>query len=71
MVCIQLIQLGLLTELENEIVKINSTMNQDIAMWSLEIAQHFNLAFTQLKIVGKLSEYDIEIQIQVQLKCGL
>ena len=34
-------------------------MNRDIAMWSLDIAQHFNLAYTQLKIAGKLMHYDI------------
>ena len=44
-----LIQIGLLNELENEIIKINSVMNKDIAMWSLDIAQHFSLAYTQLK----------------------
>ena len=28
-------------------------------MWSLDIAQHFNLAYTQLKIVGKLQQYNV------------
>ena len=54
-----LIQIGLLNELENEIIKINSVMNKDIAMWSLDIAQHFSLAYTQLKIVGKLQQYNV------------
>ena len=54
-----LIQIGLLNELENEIIKINSVMNKDIAMWSLDIAQHFNLAYTQLKIAGKLQQYSV------------
>ena len=54
-----LIQIGLLNELENEIIKINSFMNKDIAMWSLDIAQHFNLAYTQIKIAGKLKRYDV------------
>jgi len=54
-----LIQIGLLNELENEIIKINSVMNEDIAMWSLDIAQHFSLAYTQLKIVGKLQQYNV------------
>ena len=54
-----LIQIGLLNELENEIIKINSVMNEDIAMWSLDIAQHFSLAYTQLKIAGKLQRYNV------------
>ena len=54
-----LIQIGLLNELENEIIKINSVMNKDIAMWSLDIAQHFSLAYTQLKIAGKLRQYNV------------
>ncbi len=54
-----LIQIGLLNELENEIIKINSVMNKDVAMWSLDIAQHFNLAYTQLKIAGKLRQYNV------------
>jgi len=54
-----LIQIGLLNELENEIIKINSVMNENIAMWSLDIAQHFNLAYTQLKIAGKLKRYNV------------
>ena len=54
-----LIQIGLLNELENEIIKINSVMNKDIAMWSLDIAQHFSLAYTQLKIAGKLKQYNV------------
>ena len=54
-----LIQIGLLNELENEIIKINSVMNKDIAMWSLDIAQHFSLAYTQLKIAGKLQQYNV------------
>ena len=54
-----LIQIGLLNELENEIIKINSVMNKDVAMWSLDIAQHFSLAYTQLKIVGKLQQYNV------------
>ena len=56
-----LIQVGLIDELEKEIVKINSHMNKEVAMWSLEIAQYFDLAYTQLKIVGKLSEYGVEL----------
>jgi hypothetical protein len=54
-----LIQIGLLNELENEIIKINSVMNKEVAMWSLDIAQHFDLAYTQLKIAGKLEKYGV------------
>ncbi len=54
-----LIQIGVLNELEDEIIKINTVMNKDIAMWSLDIAQHFDLAYTQLKIIGKLQKYNI------------
>ena len=56
-----LIQVGLIEELEKEIVKINSLMNKDVAMWSLEIAEYFNLAYTQLKIASKLSQYNVEL----------
>tara|TARA_B100000579_G_C22845548_1_gene864101 strand:+ start:1632 stop:3404 length:1773 start_codon:yes stop_codon:yes gene_type:complete len=59
-----LIQIGLLSEIEKEIVKINSVMNKEIAMSSLEIAQHFNLAYTQLKILGKLSKYGVNLPIR-------
>ena len=59
-----LIQVGLLNELENEIIKLNSTMNKDVAMWSLDIAQSFNLAYTQLKITGRLAEYGITLPIR-------
>ena len=56
-----LIQVGLIEELEKEIIKINSLINEEVAMWSIEIAQYFNLAYTQLKIVSRLSEYGIEL----------
>ena len=59
-----LIQVGLLQELENEIVKINSVMNKEVAMWSLDIAQYFNLAYTQLKIAEKLAQYGIDLPIK-------
>ena len=59
-----LIQIGLLSELENEIIKMNSIMNKEIAMWSLDIAQHFDLAYTQLKIVNKLQQYGIILPIK-------
>ena len=59
-----LIQVGLLQELENEIVKINSLMNKEVAMWSLDIAQYFNLAYTQLKIAGRLAQYGVNLPIK-------
>ena len=59
-----LIQVGLLQELENEIVKINSVMNKEIAMWSLDIAEYFNLAYTQLKIANKLARYGVDLPIK-------
>ena len=59
-----LIQVGLIEELEKEIIKLNSSMNKEVAIWSIEIAQYFNLAYTQLKIVSQLSEYGIELPIK-------
>ena len=59
-----LIQIGLLQELENEIIKINSVMNKEVAMWSLDIAQYFNLAYTQLKIASRLNKYGIDLPIK-------
>jgi soluble lytic murein transglycosylase-like protein len=34
-------------------------LNKEVALWSLNISQHFNLAYTQLKIVNTLEQYDI------------
>ena len=51
-----LIQVGFNDELEKEIVHLNSALNKEIASESLIIAQHFNLAYTQLKIVNKLNQ---------------
>jgi len=59
-----LIQVGLIEELEKEIVKMNSSLNKEVAMWSIGIAQYFNLAYTQLKISSKLSEYGLELPIK-------
>ena len=56
-----LIQVGLPIELEKEIVFINTVLNKDYAMNSLEVAQHFNLAYTQLKIVNTLEQYGINL----------
>ncbi len=59
-----LIQVGLPIQLEDEIVYMNSIMNKDIAISSLDLAQHFNLAYTQLKIVNTLRQYDIKLPIK-------
>ena len=54
-----LIQVGFNDELEKEIVHINSVLNKKIAAESINIAQHFNLAYTQLKIVNKLELFGL------------
>jgi len=57
-----LIQVGFNDELEKEIVHINSVLNKEIATESVNIAQHFNLAYTQLKIVNKLEQYGLTME---------
>ena len=59
-----LIQVGVLKELEDEIIKINSSSNRDAAMWSLNIAEHFDLAYTQLKIASRLKQNGINLPIK-------
>ena len=56
-----LIQIGLPFQVEDEIVYMNSVLNKNVAMWSLDIAQHFNLAYTQLKIVNTLEQYGVTL----------
>ncbi len=56
-----LIQVGLAVELENEIIHINSVLNKTIAEESINIAEKFNLAYTQLKIVNKLENYGVSM----------
>ena len=56
-----LIQVGFGQELEKEIVHINSVLNKEIAQESIKIAQNFNLAYTQLKIVHKLEQFGLKI----------
>ena len=56
-----LIQVGFNEELEKEIVHINSILNKEIAAESVNIAQHFNLAYTQLKIVYKLDQFGLKM----------
>ena len=58
-----LIQVGFDTDLEKEIIHINSVPNKEIAEESVKIAQHFNLAYTQLKIVNKLKQFGLTIPI--------
>ena len=56
-----LIQVGFGDELEKEIVHINSVLNKEIAQESIKIAQNFNLAFTQLKIVNRLEQFGLNV----------
>ena len=56
-----LIQIGSPIQLEDEIIYLNSVMNKNVAASSLDIAQHFNLAYTQLKIVNTLQKYDVKL----------
>ena len=59
-----LIQIGLPIQIEDEIVHMNSVLNKKVAMHSLDVAQHFNLAYTQLKIVNTLLKYGVELPIR-------
>tara|TARA_A100001011_G_C14320387_1_gene850299 strand:+ start:5786 stop:7525 length:1740 start_codon:yes stop_codon:yes gene_type:complete len=56
-----LIQVGFADELEKEIVYINSILNRKIAEESISIAENFDLAFTQLKIVNKLEQFGMDV----------
>ena len=58
-----LIQVGFAEELEREIIHINSVLNKKIAEESINIAQHFNLAYTQLKIVSRLDRNGLNMPI--------
>ncbi len=58
-----LIQVGFAEEIEKEIVHINSVLNKNIAEESINIAQHFNLAYTQLKIVSRLDRNGLNIPV--------
>ena len=59
-----LIQIGFFDNVEKEIIKINSISNREIALWSLNVAEHFNLAYTQLKVAGKLKKFGINVPIR-------
>ena len=56
-----LIQVGFADELEKEIVHINSVLNKEIAQESINIAENFDLAYTQLKIVNKLEQFGMDV----------
>ena len=43
---------------------MNSVINKNIAIASLDLAQHFNLAYTQLKIVNTLLKYGVQMPIR-------
>jgi len=56
-----LIQVGFADELEKEIVHLNSILNREIAKESISIAENFDLAFTQLKIVNRLEQFGMDV----------
>ncbi len=56
-----LIQVGFADELEKEIVHLNSILNREIAEESINIAENFDLAYTQLKIVNKLEQFGMDV----------
>ncbi len=60
-----LIQVGFADELEKEIVYLNSVLNRKIAEESLSIAENFDLAYTQLKIVNKLEQFGVDVPIHL------
>tara|TARA_Y100001934_G_scaffold211258_1_gene250030 strand:- start:145 stop:1524 length:1380 start_codon:yes stop_codon:yes gene_type:complete len=56
-----LIQVGFADELEKEIVHLNSILNREIAKESISIAENFDLAYTQLKIVNRLEQFGMDV----------
>ena len=56
-----LIQVGFAEELEKEIVHLNSILNKEIAQESISIAENFDLAYTQLKIVNRLEQFGMDV----------
>ena len=58
-----LIQVGIISEVEREILKLNASINQEMALASLDIASKFNFAYTQLKIANKLESLGYEVPI--------
>ncbi len=60
-----LIQVGFADELEKEVIHINSILNKQIAEESISIAENFDLAYTQLKIVNKLEQLGMDVPIHL------
>ena len=60
-----LIQVGFADELEKEIVHLNSILNKEIAKESISIAENFDLAYTQLKIVNRLEQFGMDVPIHL------
>ena len=58
-----LIQIGLSAEAEDEIIKLNKSVNKSIALVSLRLAKKLGFAKTQLKIAYKLSSLDQDVPI--------
>ena len=56
-----LIQVGFADELEKEIIHLNSILNKEIAEESISIAENFDLAYTQLKIVNRLEQFGMDV----------
>ena len=56
-----LIQVGFAEEVEQEIVHLNSILNKEIAQESISIAENFDLAYTQLKIVNRLEQFGMDV----------
>ncbi len=56
-----LIQVGFANELEKEIVHLNTILNKEIAEESISIAENFDLAYTQLKIVNRLEQFGMDV----------
>ncbi len=59
-----LIQVGNINDAENEIIKMNNSLNEEIALFSLDLASKFNLAKTQLKIANKLTVIEKKIPLK-------
>ena len=59
-----LIQTGLLSQIEDEIIYMNLNINKNIAINSLNLAQNFNFAHAQIKIANKLQLHNIDLPIK-------
>ena len=56
-----LIQIGRVNEAEKEMIKLNNSIDESIALISLGITDKFNFAYTQLKIANKLESLNIKV----------